>query len=340
MAESRLLSVVCLLVAAAAAVMGADNAGRCAGGYPHGSDVDRGRYWYLCDNGQLVPKGCYSDNRKKLNIWESYISDGYEMTCVLDEQGSLSFQFTACVKNSSRYLPGDSFSEGKWWYTCSKKGDVLALQVSGCVSTDGRKVNIGDEVEKEGFVYQCQRTHDGKVGFCGVGCIHKGRRYKTGESFEDEKFWYTCTVKDGQCVKQCVGCTNFDQRLKDGDRYFKNDVIFQCEVRQDSAGHRVVGCLQQDDHGPIERVVGCQWREGNTPYIYEKTCSRRDDLAIKETTSCFYETSDGQYRIKPGCFQIVGDKAVACKDTPQGPVFDTFPADQLHMAYYKKVRMC
>jgi len=48
-----------LLVAAYASTTFAESSGKaCPGGYSHGTQMDIGRYWYECRDGQVIPKGC------------------------------------------------------------------------------------------------------------------------------------------------------------------------------------------------------------------------------------------------------------------------------------------
>jgi hypothetical protein len=315
----------------------------CAGGYKNGDQVDRGRYWYMCKDGQLEPKGCYSDSKVKMNVKESFKSGNYVLECVIDDKGMLSFDYKGCVSESGKEsAPGETLEDDKYWYTCAKEGDHLKLEVGGCVS-EGKRYKIGETTEKSDFVFECKRWANTTCSVCPVGCLKEGKRYNVGESFEKNTFWYMCTKDDGKLEVKCVGCIHENQQLKDGDRYVKADNVYECAIRKDKdPEHRLVGCHDVDNGATIERRLGCQWTKGTPPNQYVMKCDAKDDnTAYKEVVRCFFGSSEkGGYEIEPGCYKIIDNNIVACRTTDSGPIIETFPAEQLQQAYYKGVRFC
>lgn len=125
----------------------------CAGGYKNGETVERGRYWYFCQDGQLVPKGCFSDSKAKLNLHESFKSGGYILECVIDNNGYLSFAYKGCVSETGKETaPGDTWEDDKYWYSCSTEGDHLKMDVGGCVY-ENKRYNVSK------FYKSCNSTH-------------------------------------------------------------------------------------------------------------------------------------------------------------------------------------
>jgi hypothetical protein len=315
----------------------------CAGGARNGDQVERGRYWYLCQDGQLVPKGCFSDTKTRLNVHESFKSGSYVLECIIDNNGLLSFAYKGCVAESGKEtVPGDTWEDDKYWYSCSTEGDHLKMDVGGCVY-EGKRYNIGDTTERGEFVYECRRWANNTCSMCPVGCLNEGKRYNVGDAFEKGQFWYMCTKDDGRLAIKCLGCVHESQRLKDGDRYVKQDSVYECAIRKDKdPSHRLVGCHDVDNGATIERRLGCQWTKGTPPNQYVMKCDAKDDnTAYKEVVRCFFGSSEkGGYEIEPGCYKIIDNNIVACRTTDSGPIIETFPAEQLQQAYYKGVRFC
>jgi len=319
---------------------------RCPGGYSDGAQVDLGRYWYECRDGQLVPKGCKTDDGRKIEVWQTYDSNkNYRMQCVQDPSGYLAFSYKSCVYDGREHAPGEQWDDGKYWYSCTKEGDYLHIVVSGCID-EGRRVNINDKVTKGSFVYQCKQSSNGTCSMCPVACSKDGREYTIGETFISGDFVHTCTNSDtrGPLVIKTVGCVNEGHRLQDGDRYHKNDVVYECTVRTDSAEVRPVGCVQRDENGAmVERRLGCYWTEGQLPYQYEMTCKyeKTSNVAIKVPYRCSYKVGGGSYIMLPGCYQIVDKQAVACEKTgTDAMTLRTYPVDNIGDVTAKGLRFC
>lgn len=318
----------------------------CAGNYKEGDTVDRGRYWYVCQDGQLVPRGCFSNDYRRLQVHEAYHSDGYAIACAFDENGYLGFAYHACVLNEREYLPGQTWEEqGKFWYSCLQEGDALRLEMSGCLH-DGHRFKIGDTLERDGFVHECRRYANDTCHMSPVGCVHERRRYKIGESFENGPYWYACTLEEGVPLKKCVGCMYAQKRLQDGDRYRNNDAVFECTIRRgDEPDHRLVGCMDEDQGSIVERRLGCQWVKGTAPYQYMMQCVPNETTGgvLKKAITCFYRIGNGALDIRPGCFKTDGQALlIGChRDSADGALtLKTYPITMLKDAYSKGLRYC
>jgi len=47
------------------------NPGDCPDGSPNGAQLERGRFFYECRDGNIVPKGCMTDDLKHIDIGHS-----------------------------------------------------------------------------------------------------------------------------------------------------------------------------------------------------------------------------------------------------------------------------
>jgi len=88
-----------LLVAAFASITFAESSGmrQCPGGYSHGTQMDIGRYWYECRDGQVIPKGCLAEDGHRVEIDATFDNAKYRMQCVLGSDGFLTVVYKACM---------------------------------------------------------------------------------------------------------------------------------------------------------------------------------------------------------------------------------------------------
>lgn len=335
-----------LLVSSVLYVSSGQQAKRCPGGYSEGTQLDMGRYWYECRDGQLVPKGCLDDSGRRIDIQATYETSNrnYKLQCVVDSTGFLAFTYKSCVYNGVEHQPGETWEDGKYYYTCDREGDYLRINPAGCMD-QGRRVPLNERVTKGDFVYQCRKSVNGTCSMCPVACTKNGREYNIGETFEVDNLVYTCTNTPGPISIKWIGCLGDQkQHLKDGDRFFKNDVVYECTVRDDKAGVRPVGCVQRNEQGlSIERRLGCYWTEGDAPFQYEMTCKYVEavDTAIKVKYRCSYKVPLGMYTMQPGCYQIVDKNAVACqRQGTDDMTIRVVPVDQIGDLASQGIRFC
>lgn len=321
--------------------------GGCPGGYQNGENVERGRYWYVCKDGALDPRGCFSDDKKKLNLHETFKSGGFVLECTTDDKGFLSFRYKGCATDGGKEVnAGDSVEDGLYVYSCVSEGERLRLEMSGCVS-EGKRFKIGETVEKDSLSYECRKGgKDSTCSMCPVGCVQDGKTFKVGESFVQDKFVYSCTKDEKdptKVVKKVIGCSHGVDKLTDGDRYVDGDSVFECAIRQDKTPeHRLVGCHDSDSGVTIERRLHCQYTKGTPPLRYVMACDSKDGdkTAVKTVLKCYYGDEKGGYEIEPGCYQILDDKLLACHASGDTMKLDVFKADQLQEAYKLGVKLC
>jgi len=282
-----------------------------------------GRYWYECRDGQMVPKGCLTDDNAQVNVDDTYNTKDAQMKCVLGSDGFLTIVYKACFSQGGARDVGSQWDDGTAFYTCVREGSNVRTIMLGCVD-QGRPLKLDERVAKSEFIYQCKRSTDGTPKLNKVGCVYEGRKYNIGESIEAAEFWYTCT-SSGVTV---VGCMYESHRLQDGDRYTKGDIMYACRVTIGSAKVEPFACLARSDSGDaIERKVGCFWVEGD----FEYTCkSVSADKVVKTKTQCFYSSQQGKFKVAPGCVQVAQTVAVGCLDLGSNDLkMETYPADQV-----------
>ncbi|GMT14443.1 hypothetical protein PFISCL1PPCAC_5740, partial [Pristionchus fissidentatus] len=304
-----------------------------------GERIDRGRYWYECRRGELVPKGCFNERQQRLSVGESFIQDEYEVTCDLSSQGFLKFKQSACVgPNGRKFRIGETWVDqtNTYYYECKSDGAYLRVSIEGCVHHDKRgKVKIGEKYDHGEYTYECQRKSSGAVQMCSVGCLHQGQRFAIGEQWPDGDFVFYCDQKGGRCQKKCVGCQFRNKRLYDGDRYQKDQTVYQCHVRRDTYGHKPVACVSVDNDGTkVERVIGCRWYVQDSVSKVEQSCHLDGEQAKIITEGCIYRHNGfDTIWLVPNSYTIWNKPdgkpiGLACKPASNGALLSTFDADQ------------
>jgi hypothetical protein len=302
----------------------ADSSGnrQCPGGYAHGTQVDMGKYWYACSDGQMVPKGCLSDDGRRVEVGSTFDTPDYRMLCQLGPDGFLTMTYQACVLQGSSHDVGSQWDDGTAFYTCVQQGSNVRVVMLGCVD-QGRTLKLDERVAKGDFIYQCKKNTAGTPTMNKVGCIQEGSKYNIGEQFEGPKFWYTCTDSGAKVV----GCMYQSHRLVDGDHFNEGDISYVCKVTSDGATLEPYACLAREGNGvAVDRKVGCFWVEGQ----FEYTCKLDSNNKVAKVPSqCIYRASQGMFKIAPGCVKLAESVAVGCVGSGSGMRIETYPADQI-----------
>jgi len=325
----KLMSLI--LVAAFATTFADESSGnrKCPGGYSHGTQMDIGRYWYECHDGQVVPKGCLAEDGHRVEVDATFDTNKYRMQCVLDHDGFLSVVYKACMLQGGEHDVGSQWDDGVAYFTCVKEGDNVRVITLGCVD-QGKPMKLDDRVAKGDFIFQCKKATDGTPKMNKVGCVHEGRKYNIGETFEGPKFWYTCTDSGAKIV----GCMYESHRLLDGDHFTKDDMMYTCKVNGENTDFEPFACLQREENGAsIERRVGCSWVEGHGSEAYEFTCKVDSSNKVsKVQTQCVYRASQGVFKLSPGCATLATDITVGCvQDNGSGKLrIETYGADRIN----------
>jgi hypothetical protein len=314
-----------LLIAALASAISAASTGnrQCPGGKPHGSQMDVGRYWYECNNGQMIPKGCLAEDGHRVDVGSTFDTDDYRMQCVLGSDGFLTVIYKACMFKNAEHDVGTQWDDGTAFYTCVKDGNNVRVRMLGCVD-QGRPMKFDDRVAKGDFIYQCKKSTDGSPQLNKAGCIKDGKKFSIGEPLEGPQFWYTCTDSGAKVV----GCMYETHRLQDGDHFTKDNMMYACKVTADGASLEPFACLANENGAAIERRIGCFWVEGD----HEYTCKADgNNQASRVQTQCAYKGPQGGFlKIPPGCVQLASTIAVGCRDSGDGTLrIETYSADQI-----------
>lgn len=306
-----------------------DGNGDCPGGLQNGALLERGRFFYQCRDGNVVPKGCLADDLKHLEIGSTTDKKTYRQQCVLGSDGLLALEATACLHQNSEHKIDSQWEDATNFYTC-KKGDNNDLKTvnAGCMD-QGKRVNLNDKVAKDDFVFICNETVNNGAHLMPAGCVKDGKQYNVGDSFENGKFWFNCTRTGREKVAvKASGCVINGKRLNDGDRVTANDVILECAIDNTKTDIRTVGCAQRDDKGEIvERRLGCTWVEGAEPFQYEWACQADGDSAKKVQVRCNYKVGSGVYNIEPGCYRTIEKSAFGCSKEGSSLKLQSFQGD-------------
>ena len=327
-------TILCLLVASVALAFPADSekqdspparksggAGDCPGGYAEGAEIERGRLVFVCQGGQVVPKGCIAEDLSRLSVGSNYDTKVYRKACRLGSDGQLAYELVGCVANGQEQKVDSTWDDGKNFYTCKSDGSSLKIINQGCVE-GGKRINLKEKVAKDDAVYTCEEAPNGGSKLTKAGCVKDGKQYNAGDSFEVGKTWFNCTKSGRENVQaKAAGCVASGKRLNDGDRYTENNVILECIVEAGAAATRVVACVQE---GGIERRVGCTWSEGAAPNLIEFQCQKDGETAKKVALRCMYTVSGGAYSVEPGCFRQADKGFIGCSGKADSLTLSTF----------------
>jgi len=294
---------------------------QCPGGYSHGTQMDVGRYWYECQDGQVVPKGCLADNGQRVDIGSTYDTKDFRMLCKLGADGYLTVTYKACMLQGSSHDVGSQWDDGTAFYTCVQEGNNVRVVTIGCVD-QGRPLKLDERVAKGDFVYQCKKSSDGTPRLDKAGCVYDGRKYSIGETFEGSKVWYTCTTNG----PKVIGCMYESHKLKDGDYFDRDYITYTCKVLADTAEFEPTSCKANVDGVSMSKRIGCFWTEGE----FEYTCKSEGSKLVRAQLRCIYRASGGSFTIEPGCATVAGSVAVGCRQSESDSLkIETFPADQI-----------
>jgi len=329
--------VFCMLMAFSGHSLGApvDGAkGDCPNGLSNGAQLERGRFFYQCQDGNIVPKGCLTDDLKKIEIGSTFDRKTYRLTCTLNGE-LLAIEPTACLHQGQEHKVDQQFEDSTNFYTCKREGDALRTVNQGCID-QGKRVNLNEKVNKDDLVMVCNETVNNGARLMAAGCVKEGRQYNTGESFEVGTFWFNCTrVGREKAAVKAAGCVNNGKRLNDGDRFFTQDVIYECNIDADKNTIRTTGCVQRDEKGEIvERRLGCTWVEGQEPFQYEMACQHdaAANTATKVPVRCNYKVGGGVYNVDPGCYRVIEKAAFGCLKDGSALKLQSFQGDNAEKA--------
>jgi len=341
------MSIAALFVSALVGFSGAQQL-YCAGGYQEGAVVEKGSYWYLCQQGVLVPQGCVV-NGQRLHVGDRASESRFQMQCMKTQEGYFQMEQVACIKDGNIVQPDQNFESGSTWFTCVRNGPFLQLRLGGCI-IDNSHFSLRDKVHKQKqTLYECRQTGVSETELDPVGCLQNGVEHEIGSNFDDgtTNTVYSCSMNRGEPTLRAIGCVFNGQRYYDQQTYHNGDVIFRCNVHQNGTVEREpVGCVQNDPklYKFVEKMANCLWIAGDTPYLYVWQCRLRDNTCRKEKIRCVYQMEGGYHvEVPPGCFRKMfnSNQAVGCQQNGEHDLqIQVFPQDRLDQAYAWNLKSC
>lgn len=330
----QILSVVLFVLGASiASALPTHTGGGCPGGYAEGAEIERGRLVYVCQGGQVVPKGCIAEDLTRIPVGGNFDNQHYRRQCVAGSDNTITFEATGCVHNGQEHKASESWEDGSNFYTCKQnpagaEPPLIAVN-EGCVDS-GKRVPLKEKVTKDDGLYECQETVNGGSRLVRAGCVKDGKTYGAGETFEVGKFWFNCSKSGRETFStKAAGCVSNGKRLNDGDRYTENDVIYECTIDANKNDVRAVACVQSDGGANVERKLGCTWVEGQAPFKYEWRCEHdaSANTARKVQVRCNYDVGGGIYNIEGGCYRVIEKNAVGCLKEGDNLKLQSFQGD-------------
>jgi hypothetical protein len=332
----QIISVALFLLGASAAALALPTlpgAGGCPGGYADGAEVERGRLVYVCQGGNLAPKGCIAEDLSRIEVGGHYDNAHYRRSCVASSDGGLTFEATGCVQNGQEHKVSESWEDGTNFYTCKQNAagaePQLVAENQGCVDS-GKRVPKKEKVNKDDGVYSCEETPNGGSKLVQAGCVKEGKAYNAGDAIESGKYWFNCTrIGREKFAVKAAGCVHDGKRLNDGDRYFDGGVIYECTIDNDKTDVRATGCVQNDGGNTIERKLGCTWVQGTAPTQYEVQCVHdpATNSAKVVQVRCNYNVGGGIYNIDPGCYRAIDKGFAGCSSSAGSLNLQTYDAE-------------
>jgi len=169
---------------------------------------------------------------------------------------------------------GSLVTIGRYYYKCNDG----QLEPQGCIDGAQKQVPIGQNFRLANYQMSCKLGSDGFMTTEYDSCVIKETVVAPGGTFENDKYWYTCT-KDGNFpVEHLSGCLRNGKRLNLHERVVEGDIVYEC---QDTS-------TLPDTFGVACAVDGKQYNIGETftdeKFIY--ACTDKAGKPTKETYGC------------------------------------------------------
>lgn len=333
------------------------------GSTQNGQTVEKGRYYYTCDNGDYKPMGCLDTSKKHIAIGETFTENGYVIKCVLTATQDLTFEFASCMIGGKAVGPDETAegaSDANWfWYKCTKMPDGrLQAVVAGCMS-GGKRLNMGERIMQGGYMYECRKEPSTKEGIAlwPVACFDETsqKAVDVGQTFTgSDKNLYECVMDTtlGMIEKRIRSCLTVDgKQVKDGETFRDGDTIKKCYLGVTTATIVSVGCAGPADKPQPLNAVWLIDSGVNPSLKIEVTCQSAGaaNATMLAQTGCVYMRQVGgtarQMRIAPGCFIKVDEAhAAGCKavegSTPAKLTGFYFELTKLDTAVSNKLSLC
>lgn len=323
--------------------------------YREGEEVTVNRSWLRCWGGQLTLTGCLTHDGRKVGLGQKIDHKGYEKTCQEVSPTVSHLTPTACIHEDKVVRAGQSVRTPYFVYTCKQHPTGVSLEITACVDENGREIHPGQELVRGDFQYQCSLAN-GYVSLLPVGCLYDGAEYPGGTTFDGDKFWYTCEVRDNTINRRIDGCLDRrGQRIHPGAQFHRNGFVVACEHMGNGVATRVVGCTEELPNGQlVEHSVGSNWVEGVEPFKYTVYCTTCSDgrTVMKSLTKCRLGAGSGfgtfsrlqdEEALEPGCMKPMGGSLACCGTTETGGLrlhMDAYTPENMEKWRQRGYRMC
>ncbi|KAF7635173.1 hypothetical protein Mgra_00005459 [Meloidogyne graminicola] len=250
--------------------------------FKEGDIIDRGKYWYLCSNGKIIPSGCIDDKENRISLNKTFINGNFLVQCV---------RWFNLIKFKT--VVGESWLDGKFWWECAWEGIYLKKRQIACFGYKNKYLLIGEQEINNLTIYECQKNEYGNLNFVAIECIsNNGKRYKIGKQWTEGDFLFYCKkrIDNLNCEKTCIGCVYKDKNLFDGDRFQLNNTIFKCEIPS---------CLEdkiQLKYSSSKQLLLSNSSSLINNYRIQRQCILRAGRAILNNLGCVFE-KDGIKRL-------------------------------------------
>jgi len=324
------------------------------GSTKNGDTVDKGRYYYKCENGEYKPQGCVDGKKQRVAIDQTFEENQYVMKCVLTAATQdLSFDFVACVIDGKNVAADETAQSNWFWYKCTKMPDGhLQSDVAGCVH-ESKRINLKDRVVSQGYVFECRKEQSTNQGIAlwPVACYSETdqKHVEVGQQFTGaDKNLYECTVdpQTKMITKKILSCLSpSGKQVKDGETFREGETIYKCYLGTMSATVVAVGCAGPNDSAKTVNAVWLVESKANPSLKYEVMCQSTNNVTTVVPNVCiFFDSAKRQYRIQPGCFVKVDEThAAGCKTdgkTPASLEGFYFELTKLEVAVENKLALC
>lgn len=242
-------------------------------------------FWYTCAsvNNSLVKRvsGCMDESGKRVTMGNTVKTSNYIFQCQHGNNSNVEFKPIACLKDGVQYKVGEPFTVGQFWYSCTQENGLISTKLSGCVSTDGKRLANGEKYRKNGFVVECQISPGNSVAHTIVGCI-PNETQGSHTPLKTQVFSY--------------------QNKTDADN---------SEIRNDTK-------LFRRETASEEKKLGETWLAGTPPFLFLVKCEKLETGAKQNLVKCHYGGPEGTYELNPGCFKMVKSFIITCYQRPDG----------------------
>lgn len=153
---------------------------------------------------------------------------------------------------------GETSERGRSWYEC-KAGQLTEM---GCLSEQKKRLQAGETFRNGGYVFECYKDDTGRFNSRAKGCVSEqdNKDYMPNDTWQDENYWYKCTMVAERPTITVEGCIDGGKRVNVEESVKKGDLIYACKHNANgNTGFEIYPILdknveykKEDDH--IQKV--------------------------------------------------------------------------------------